>query len=71
MLTTQGTTEGLLAERISEQTCFCVIAQDYVVKRTANCEGQTPSVLIMINLLCLFCKILYVLYFKMSCVYCC
>jgi hypothetical protein len=52
MFTTQETTEGLLAGRISERTCFYITAQHYVVKRTAVCEGQIPSVLIMSQLLC-------------------
>jgi len=51
MFTTQETTEGLLAGRISERTCCCVTAQDYVAKRTAVCEGQIPSVLTMIDMI--------------------
>jgi len=56
MFTTQETTEGLFSGKINERTCFCVTAQDYVVKRTAVCEGQIPSLLFMIHLLFLFCK---------------
>ena len=53
MFITQETTEGLLTGRISERTFLCVTAQDYIVKRTTVCEGQIPSVLFMIHLLCL------------------
>jgi hypothetical protein len=52
MFTTQGTTKGLLTGRISERTCLCVTAQDYVVKRTEVCESQILSVLIMFHLMC-------------------